>query len=138
MSQNILDTHPDPILHKVLKSLRNQGNELAPGLPIVFRSAKKLCNGFKIFSQYSKSLIECSQLLGQIINSLHPLHKISVSTKPNQVGTSKLFFSTSLYLFGPIMARPNQYLQYQSEALVCLFEGLNKIIEENQVERSKK
>jgi hypothetical protein len=36
VSQNIFDTRPDPILHKALKTLRNQRDELTLGLPIIF------------------------------------------------------------------------------------------------------
>jgi hypothetical protein len=55
-------------------------------------------------------LVRCCQLLGQILNGFHPLHKIPVSTNSNQLGTSVLFFGTSLYLLGPIMVRQNRYL----------------------------
>jgi hypothetical protein len=96
--QNVLDTRPDPILHESLKALRNQWDELAPGPPIIFRCLKKLCNGLERFSQCSKPLVRCSQLLRQILNGLHPLHKIPVSTESNQLGTSELFFGTNLYL----------------------------------------
>jgi hypothetical protein len=110
MSQNVLDTCPDPILHEALKALRNQRDELAPGPPIIFRSPKKLRNSLERFPQSHKSLVRCRQLLGQILNGFHPLHKIPVSTKPNQLGMSELFFGMSLYLFSPIMIRLNQYL----------------------------
>jgi hypothetical protein len=110
MSQNILDTRPNPILHEALKTLRNQRNELTLGPPIIFRSLKKLCNGLERFPQCSKPLDKSSQLLGQILNSLHSLHKIPISTKPNQLGMSKLLFGMSLYLLSPIMTRPNRYL----------------------------
>jgi hypothetical protein len=110
MSQNVLDTRSDPILHEALKALRNQRDELASGPSIIFRSPKKLRNSLERFLQSRKPLVRCCQLIGQILNGFHPLHKIPISTKPNQLGTSELFFSTSLYLFGPIMIRLNRYL----------------------------
>jgi hypothetical protein len=106
----VLDTHLHPILDEALKVLRNQQDEVALGRPIIFRSLKKLCNGLERFPQCSKPLVRCSQLLGQILNGLHPLHKIPVSTKSNQLGTSELFFGMSLYLLGPIVIRSNRYL----------------------------
>jgi hypothetical protein len=101
--------------------LRNQRDELALGLPIIFKSPKKLRNGLERFPQSCKPLVRCRQLLGQILNGFHLLHKILVSTKPNQLSTSKLFFGTSLYLFSPIMTRLNRYLHTSiSVNSVCL------------------
>jgi hypothetical protein len=100
----------DPLLDKTLKVHRDQQDEIAPDPFIIFRSPKKLGNGLKRFSQGGKPLIRYRWLLEQIINGFHSLHKIPISTKSNQLGASEFFFSTSFYLFIPIVIRANQYL----------------------------
>jgi hypothetical protein len=110
MSQDVLDAHLDPLLDKTLKAHGDLQDEVAPGPFIIFRSPKKLGNGLERFSQGGKPLIIYRQLLGQIINGFHSLHKILVSTKSNQLGASEFFFSMSFYLLSPIVIRVNQYL----------------------------
>jgi hypothetical protein len=110
MCQGILDARLNPFLDKTLEAHRDQWDEVTLGPSIIFRSPKKLGNCLERFPQDSKPLIRYRQLLGQIINSFYSLHKIPVSTKSNQPGTSEFFFSTSFYLLRPIVIRVNQYL----------------------------
>jgi hypothetical protein len=110
ISQDVLDARLDRILDETLKAHKDQRDEVAPDPSIIFRSPKKLCNGHEKFSQGGKPLVRYRQLLGQIINGFHSLHKISVSTKSNQLGASEFFFSMSFYLLGPLVIRVNQYL----------------------------
>jgi hypothetical protein len=110
MCQDILDAHMDPLLDQTLEVHRDQRDKVAPDPFIIFRSPKKLGNGLERFSQGGKPLIRYCQLLGQIINGFHFLHKIPISTKSNQLGASEFFFSMSFYLFSPIVIRANQYL----------------------------
>jgi hypothetical protein len=113
----------DPILNEALKVPRDK---VAPGPFIIFRSLKKLRNSLERFSQSGKLLVRYHQLLGQIFNSFHSLHKILVSTKSNQLGMSEFFFSTSFYLLGPIVIRVNRYLHIFNniqERLLISMEG---------------
>jgi hypothetical protein len=110
MCQDILDACLDPLLNKTLEAHGDQWDEVVTGPSIIFRSPKKLGNSLKRFPQGGKPLIRYRQLLGQIINGFHSLHKISVSTKSNQLDVSEFFFNTSFYLLGPIMIRVNRYL----------------------------
>jgi hypothetical protein len=84
MCQDILDARLDPLLDKTLEAHGYQRDEVTPGPSIIFGSPKKLGNDPKRFLQGGKLLIRYRKLLRQIINGLHSLHKISVSTKSNQ------------------------------------------------------
>jgi hypothetical protein len=110
MGQDVLGVRLDRVLDETLKAHRDQRDEVAPGPSIVFRSSKKLHSGLERFSQGGKPLVRYRQLLRQIVNGFHSLHKIPVSTKSNQLGASEFFFSMSFYLLGPIMIRANRYL----------------------------
>jgi hypothetical protein len=76
MFQDILDAHLDPFLDKTLEAHRDQRDEVVLGPSIIFRSLKKLGNGLERLSQGGKPLIRYRQLLRQIINGFHSLHKI--------------------------------------------------------------
>jgi hypothetical protein len=110
MGQDVLDARLDPILNETLKAHRDQRDEVTLGPSIIFRSLKKLCNSLKRFPQGGKLLVRYRQLLQQIVNGFHSLHKILVSTKSNQLGMSEFFISMSFNLLSPIMIRVNQYL----------------------------
>jgi hypothetical protein len=64
MCQDVLDAHLDPLLDEILEAHRDQRDEFALGLSIIFRSAKKLGKGLERFPQGGKPLIRYSQLLG--------------------------------------------------------------------------
>jgi hypothetical protein len=104
VSRNVLDTCPDPHPSQSSEDTQESEGWTHP------RSSHYLRNSLERFPQSCKLLVRCHLLFGQILNGFHPLHKISVSTKPNQLSTSELFFGMSLYLFSPIMTRLNQYL----------------------------
>jgi hypothetical protein len=110
MCEDVLDAHLDPLLDKILEAHKDQRDEVAPGPSIIFRSLKKLHNGLKRFSQGGKPLVRYRQLLRQIFNSFHSLHKISVSSLPNQPGKGKILFGSSSYLLNPVVVVENRNL----------------------------
>jgi hypothetical protein len=50
------------------------------------------------------------QLTIQDLNNFLDLHKIPVSTTPDQIGKSKIFLSSNNYLLHPVVVALNQHL----------------------------
>jgi hypothetical protein len=93
LGQDIPGAELGTLLHELLETSWHQGDKLSPRLTIIRQSSEEVGHQAKGFPQGILVLSGHHQFSTQILNSFLDLHKIPVSSMPNQLGKGKLFFN---------------------------------------------
>jgi hypothetical protein len=101
--------------------------KLPPVLPSSSKVRRRFAMVLKDFHKVANHWSDTARFWDK--SSMVDLHKIPVSSTPNQLSKGKLFFSMNDYLLSPVVVTTNKYLHFLNnlrEFLLISTEGWSK------------